>query len=176
MPFTPLHMGPGAAFKLIGGGAFSLLVFGLAQMLIDLEPLVRMQRGDAILHGPSHTYLGALVIGAVAMVIGKPLFQWLMRDWNETRRPWPLKRFDFPERLSWKAAASGAFIGTFSHVALDSIMHADMHPWAPMSEANGLHLLIPIGWLNLFCLATGVAALIIFTLLALWRLFAIEVP
>ena len=169
-------MGPGATFKLICGGAFSLLVFGFSQVLIDLEPLIRMLRGDEILHGPSHTYAGAVVIGAVAMVLGKPLFGWLMRDWNETRKPWPFKHWQFPDHLSWTAAASGAFVGTFSHIVLDSVMHADIHPWAPLSEANGLYLLMPLEWLHLFCLAAGVFAMMGFILLALWHKFSIEVP
>lgn len=176
MPFTPLHMGPGATFKLIGGSAFSLLVFGFAQVLIDLEPLIRMYRGDTVLHGPSHTYFGALLIGTLAMVIGKPLFEWLMRDWNETSKPRPFSSWQFPERLSWSAAASGGFIGTFSHIVLDSVMHADIHPWAPVSDANGLYLLIPLGWFHLFCLAAGLFALFGFAIIALWRIFSIEVP
>ena len=28
MPFTPFHLGPGAAFKAMGGKHFSFLVFG----------------------------------------------------------------------------------------------------------------------------------------------------
>ncbi len=31
MPFTLIHMGPGAAFKALGGRRFSLMVFGFAQ-------------------------------------------------------------------------------------------------------------------------------------------------
>ena len=40
MPFTPIHLGPGLAFKAIGGRHFSLMVFGGAQVLMDLEPLI----------------------------------------------------------------------------------------------------------------------------------------
>lgn len=176
MPFTPLHMGPGATLKLIGQGHFSLLIFGLAQVLIDLEPLIRMYRDDPIVHGASHTYLGALLVGTLAMLIGKPLFQWLIRDWNETRKPGPLNKLTCREQISWPAAASGAYIGTMSHVVLDSIMHDDIHPWAPLRQANGLYLLIPIGWLDLLCLVAGVFALMGFIILILWRCFSIEVP
>ena len=176
MPFTPLHMGPGAALKLIGGGTFSLLVFGFAQVLIDLEPLIRLYRGDEVLHGPSHTYLGATLIAAVAMVIGKPLFEWFLRDINETRKPGPFRNWKLPQNISWTAAASGAFVGTYSHIVLDSVMHADIHPWAPLSEANRLYMMMPIGWLHLFCLAAGVFALMGFAVIALWRKVSIEVP
>ena len=40
--------------------------------------------------------------------------------------------------ISWSAAAAGAFIGTYSHVLLDSIMHADMAPLAPWSPHNAM--------------------------------------
>jgi hypothetical protein len=53
MPFTPFHLGPGAAVKAIAGDDFSFIVFGGAQALMDIEPLVHMVRGDAVLHGLS---------------------------------------------------------------------------------------------------------------------------
>ena len=40
MPFTPLHMGPGIAVKAVLQGSFSLMVFGWAQIVMDIQPLV----------------------------------------------------------------------------------------------------------------------------------------
>ena len=68
MPFTPFHLGPGALIKAVGGERFSFMIFGGSQVLMDVEPLVRMIRGDAVLHGMSHTIAGALVIGVVSAV------------------------------------------------------------------------------------------------------------
>jgi hypothetical protein len=48
MPFTPFHMGPGLAVKAVFGRYFSLMVFGFSQVAIDIEPLVRIIRGDAV--------------------------------------------------------------------------------------------------------------------------------
>jgi hypothetical protein len=62
MPFTPFHMGPGAAIKFVTGNYFSLMVFGFAQLAIDVEPLIRLWRHDSVLHGFSHTYIGAFII------------------------------------------------------------------------------------------------------------------
>ena len=73
MPFTPFHLGPGAAFKTVGGKHFSFLVFGGAQVLMDIEPLVGIVRGWPILHGVTHNLLGALIIGLVAGAIGRPV-------------------------------------------------------------------------------------------------------
>ena len=34
------------------------------------------------------------------------------------------------------AAVSGALIGGYSHVLLDSFLYSDMHPIAPLSDSN----------------------------------------
>ena len=52
MPFTPFHMGAGLALKAMAGRHFSVLTFGMAQVAMDIEPLVGMLRGAAVLHGP----------------------------------------------------------------------------------------------------------------------------
>jgi membrane-bound metal-dependent hydrolase YbcI (DUF457 family) len=50
-----------------------------------------------------------------------------------------------------------AFIGTYSHVVLDSIMHSDMHPVAPFSQANTLLHMLNHSELHWFCIITGAA-------------------
>ena len=120
MPFTPFHLGPGAAFKAIGGSRFSFMVFGGSQVLMDIEPLVGIIGGRVVLHGPSHTVLGALVIGVVAGAVGRPA--------TEIALKW-LKIGHAP--LTWTVSFVSAFVGTFSHVALDAVMHKDMAPLWP---------------------------------------------
>ena len=44
MPFTPFHMGAGLALKAVAGRHFSVLTFGIAQVAMDIEPLVGMLR------------------------------------------------------------------------------------------------------------------------------------
>lgn len=161
MPFTPFHMGPGTAIKAVAGRHFSLTVFGLAQVLIDLEPLVRMLRHDAVLHGFSHTYLGALLLAAVAATVGKPLFGWLLWHWNVAARRARAEWASLHATIAWRVAWGSALIGTLSHVWLDSFMHHDLHPWSPLSQANGLLGLFPVGWIYGFCLFSGVVGLTI---------------
>lgn len=144
MPFTPFHLGPGAAFKAIGGRHFSFMVFGGAQVLMDIEPAVQIYRNAAVLHGYTHTVAGALVIGAVATVIGHPLSLFVLDRLPGRYRP-----------LSWRAAVAGAFVGTFSHIGLDALMHADMRPLWPLSDANPLLGVVPLGTLHLGCVALG---------------------
>jgi hypothetical protein len=40
MPFTPYHMGPGILIKALLQGSFSLMVFGWAQIVMDIQPLI----------------------------------------------------------------------------------------------------------------------------------------
>jgi membrane-bound metal-dependent hydrolase YbcI (DUF457 family) len=145
MPVTPFHLGPGATFKAVGGRHFSFMVFGGAQVLMDIEPLVRIYLGTPILHGYSHTLLGAFVIGAIAAVTGKPISRFF------------LVRYAIPHfPLTWLAACTGAFVGTISHVLLDAIMHPDMHPWWPFSSDNALLGIISVEALHVWCLVLGI--------------------
>lgn len=149
MPFTPFHLGPGAAFKAIGGRHFSFMVFGGAQVLMDIEPLVRILRGDFVVHGPTHTIAGASCVCIVAALIGKPISEVVLKALRVSHVP-----------LSWCAAWSGAMIGTFSHVALDALMHGDMRPWWPLASGNGLLGAVQLGHLHAACAALGVIGLV----------------
>ena len=151
MPFTPFHLGPGAFLKGIGGDRFSFMVFGGSQVLIDIEPGYRMISGDSVLHGPSHTIAGALVIGAIATVTGKPISEFVLKL---LQYPWP--------KISWAAAAFGAFSGTFSHLFFDAIMHSDMSPWAPLSDSNGLLGVISLSTLHILCVVLGLIGALLF--------------
>ena len=73
MPFTPFRMGPGLAIKAAGGRYFSVLAFGIAQVAMDIEPLSGMIRGADVLHGWSHSYVGATAIGLLVLLLAPPL-------------------------------------------------------------------------------------------------------
>ncbi len=150
MPFTPFHLGPGAAFKAVGGRQFSFMIFAGSQVLMDIEPLVRIIRGDSVAHGPSHTVVGAFVIGLVSAGIGRPasiaVLRWLRIDHRA---------------LTWPVALASAFVGTYSHIGLDAIMHGDMQPLWPFAAGNSVLGLLSIGWLHLACLISGLAGVLI---------------
>ena len=145
MPITPFHLGPGAAFKAIGGCHFSFMVFGGSQVLMDVEPAVQLYRGAEVLHGYTHTLAGALLIGCVATLIGRPISLFVLG-----RLPGHYAPF------SWGAAAAGAFVGTFSHVGFDALMHPDMRPFWPFSPANPLLGAVPLDSLHLACVLLGI--------------------
>lgn len=172
MPFTPFHMGPGLAIKAATGRHFSLVVFGFAQVAMDIEPLVRILRGDPILHGFTHTYLGATLIAVAVILAGRPVCQALLDRWNAGLTSKHLAPLRSPAPLSRRATATGAFIGTYSHVFLDSIMHADIQAYAPFSTAKNMLGLVSIEALHLFCVIAGAAGVMVLLGLFLWRRFA----
>jgi hypothetical protein len=144
MPFTPFHLGPGAAFKAIGGKRFSFMVFGGSQVLMDIEPLIGIIEGRAVLHGPSHTVLGALLIGVAAGAAGRPITEIALK-WLKIRHA----------PLTWTVSFVSAFVGTLSHVALDAVMHKDMAPLWPFAVGNSLLGIVSVGSLHLLCLVAG---------------------
>jgi hypothetical protein len=175
MPFTPFHMGPGAAIKAVSGKYFSLMVFGFSQVAIDIEPLIRILRGDSLLHGYTHTYLGAILIGIFSLIAGKPFCEWLLKIWNYVFQSKYLLWLKLTSTITWFSSILGAFIGTFSHVFLDSIIHSDVHPFAPFTTSNNLLHLMPSGWLYLLCTFLGVFGFMVILLIGMWNKWAIEI-
>lgn len=169
MPITPFHLGPGAAFKAFGGQYFSFMVFAFSQAATDLEPLIRFFREDDVLHGVSHTYLGATVIGVVSIVLGKPVCEYCARWWNAHLSPRQAYWFWVSPNIPWTAAIVGALVGVYSHVAIDSIMHFDMHPWAPFNNGNSLLHLISVDQLHLLCIGLGAVGITVLSAVLVWK-------
>ncbi|WP_116091560.1 metal-dependent hydrolase [Sphingomonas crusticola] len=144
MPFTPFHLGPGALFKALGGDRFSFTIFAGSQILMDAEPLVRMIRGDAVVHGISHTISGALVVALVAAAVGPASGNAAIRIAGLVVPP-----------IGWRVALFSALVGTYSHIALDAVMHADMRPLWPIADGNLLLHLISVEALHLLCMMSG---------------------
>ena len=122
MPFTPLHMGPGLLLKGLLQSGFSLMVFGWTQIMMDLQPLVVLITGKGQLHGFSHTYMGATLLAVFAALSGKHLSELGLKILGVSQHK--------PVRITWLIAFISAFIGGYSHVLLDSIMHADVEPFS----------------------------------------------
>jgi len=161
-------MGPAMVVKGIAGRHFSLIAFGMAQVVIDIEPAVGMLRGAEVLHGWTHTYLGATLIAIAVALAARPAGHAILRWWNahlDRSLVWLGTR----EPITWSAAVSGAFIGTYSHVALDSLMHADLRPFAPFGDANALLDAVTFTQLHVGCVASGVVGLALWAVRARWR-------
>lgn len=129
--------------------------------MIDLEPLYFMLTAQYPLHRFFHTVPGALLIAVLTIVLlGITLIIG--------------KRFQLPNIFLWRelrlpAIATGALLGTLSHVVFDSVMHHDMRPLFPFSEANPLLGLISLETLHLSCALSGALALVVILLRKYFR-------
>jgi membrane-bound metal-dependent hydrolase YbcI (DUF457 family) len=141
-------MGPGILAKALFQGSFSLMIFGWAQLLMDLQPLIVILTGKGHIHGFSHTYIGASLIATFSAITGKYATEFCLN----TFRP---NNTESPISIHWLVAFISAFFGTFSHVILDSFMHQDIQPFYPFSLSNGLLGVISLNQLHKFCSYTG---------------------
>lgn len=163
MPFTPLHMGPGLLIKAILQGSFSLMVFGWTQIVMDIQPLVVLLTGSGHLHGFSHTYMGATLLAVFSAISGKYLSESGLKFMGVAKQQ--------PITIVWFVAFLSAFIGSFSHVLLDSIMHADIEPFYPLTTINNFQGIISIEALHKLCLYTGLLGTAVYYFLN-WKLRA----
>lgn len=155
MPFTAFHFGAGVLAKSIAPRHLSFTAFAVSNVLIDVEPLVRMLGAldDTILHGPTHTFPGAVVIAALTLPA--------VRLWDHTAAALHLTSLRPPAAPTWMVLTS-ALIGTLSHVLLDAQMHADM-----ASVRESLSMLTgaqpaPPPDMQRFCIELAVYALLIY--------------
>ncbi len=156
MPVTPFHFGPAAIVKALAPQHFSFLSFGLSQFFIDLEPLYYMSQGQWPIHRFFHTYLGATLVAIAVVLLGKPLCEALIRLWNFRHRNTSQQWLLLTPKISFTAVITGALFGAYSHVFLDSMMHSDIRPLAPLSDNNSLLYLMSIGHLHIVCALAGV--------------------
>lgn len=86
MPVTPFHLGPALVVKALGPRWFSLGVFTVVQVGIDVESVLNIVRGSYPIHATLHTVPGSLTLAAVLLLPARywlPLaYGWLAR-WPE---------------------------------------------------------------------------------------------
>jgi membrane-bound metal-dependent hydrolase YbcI (DUF457 family) len=117
---------------------FSIITFGITQIAMDIEPGIGMLTNTNVLHGPTHTVLGALIIACLVMYIAPAICRFFLSKWNKEVKHYGLLWLVKPAAPTQTAVAVGAFFGTLSHVALDSLMHQDIQPLLPFSKTNPL--------------------------------------
>ena len=153
MPFTPFHFGPGAAIHSAAPARISFLAFAAVNVLIDCETLYFIVTKQYPLHRFLHTYLGTNVA-----ILGTVLAFALLRP---AARRWPVLNLWHWADLPRSAVLAGALLGAYSHVLLDSIMHSDVRPLAPFSDANAMLAVVPSGTLHRVCVVAAVVGLLV---------------
>jgi hypothetical protein len=149
MPFTPFHFGVGLAAKAAVPRHFSLAFFVALQVVTDLESLYNLVLHRHPVHRFLHTFVGATLLAAVSSAAVLPFARW-----------WRLQvgRTGPGDRGSARLFASvlpTALFATWSHVVLDGIMHGDVRPFWPLTDANPLLSLIGLRALHLGCMLLG---------------------
>lgn len=134
MPITPFHFGPGLLIQETRPRLFSFPIFVLSQVIMDLESFYNILNHKDRIHAYFHTYLGSLL----PLLITVLLYVIYKKTVQNTRHIFLCR------------VIITAWIGVWSHVFLDFIMHADMQPFWPISVDNPTLGLITTENLHLF--------------------------
>jgi membrane-bound metal-dependent hydrolase YbcI (DUF457 family) len=144
---TPFHFGPGALVSVASPKYVSFLAFCAVNVLIDVESLRNMLTHQIRIHTFFHTYLGASFVSAYVVAL------FIAARWLAQRLP-------DHYLLRWRSlgivpVVVGSALGAWSHVLLDSVMHADIMPFAPWSRANPMFQAISTTALHMVCAVAG---------------------
>jgi hypothetical protein len=139
-------------------GSRCVKALGRVQIIMDVQPLVVLLTGEGHVHGFSHTYVGATVVGIGSALTGKYAAEFGLRLIGQDRY--------LPIR--WPVAMISAFIGSFSRVLLDSVMHADVQPFAPFMLNNPLLGVLSVEALHEFCLYSCLLGVGLYFAVAHW--------
>jgi hypothetical protein len=127
MPFTPFHLGPALAFGLPLRKHLHAPTFILANVIVDIEPLLVFSLGLKYpLHGYLHTSLAAFFAG---LALGYVMFR-LERILHPLFQMFLLESADTPSLRSFFVAG---VLGTTLHVLLDSPLYGEMEPFFPLT-------------------------------------------
>ena len=165
MPITPFHIIAAAPIKAIIPRHFSWSIFTLTNIIIDLEPITYFIFTGVPSHKFFHSISGATLIGLICALFFRKLCGNYIMKWNKNLHPFDRKWLEVRNpKINIFEALLGGLIGGWSHLILDSMMHADIKPLWPLISSNSLlGLLSPdlILYLCLGLLATGIFIFII---------------
>lgn len=126
MPFTPFHFGPGAAIALPLNRHIDLFAFLLANVVVDVEPLIVMTFSLSYpLHGYVHTFAGA----TLACLISGCILFFFKGFISEFMRTFVIKDYDAAK----KRMILSSVLGGWFHILLDSMIYTDIRPFYPFS-------------------------------------------
>jgi hypothetical protein len=156
MPVTPFHFGLGLLGKGVAPRAVSLCAFVASQVVIDCESgYYLFIAREWPVHRALHTFALGTPVGALAGLVVSVIAR---------RLPWPPDLDPLRADCALRPAILGGLVGGLSHVLLDGIMHDDIRPLLPFSQANPLHGAMGLGLLHLACVLTGLIGLLLLAL------------
>ena len=164
MPVTPFHLLAIIPLKAIAPHRFSWSVFALTNVVIDLEPITYYLITLYPSHNFFHTIIGATLIAILCATYGRRLCERAIKALHGELQDKEVKWIG-EATISNAAARSGALIGAWSHLLLDSLMHEDIKPLSPFTDENPLFGAISVGNLNALCVVSGLLGVAMLALL-----------
>jgi len=163
MPFTPFHFGPGLILKAGAPRRFSFLAYATTQVAIDLESWYFLTRDDWPVHRDLHTFVLGAAVGVGVGVLTWTLASIVHRARKRLRRMLPSEDA-LPlvqSEVALSGAVAGGILGGLTHSLLDGIMHADIKPLRPFSDANPLLGAVDLSVLHIGCVVLGVLGVLL---------------
>ena len=164
MPFTPFHLMAGTSVKSFFPQYFSFSIFTLTNVIIDSEVLFYIYTTGIPAHKFFHTFLGASLIAIFVALFCRSLCELSLKFWNIILYTKKFSLFKVEVKITTFSAWCGAFVGAYSQLLLDSIMHTDMMPFFPFSDLNQFHNIISTNNLHYLCMGLFYMAFAIFVL------------
>lgn len=135
MPFTPYHLGPALLAGLLAFRWLDFPTFVVASVIVDVYAgLVFLGVLGGSMHGPLTTFVGG---GVVALLLSGVMYP------ARPRLDRLLGRIRLPQPRSAAGIVVAALAGVWLHVVLDATLYADVHPLAPVADANPFLGLVP---------------------------------
>lgn len=125
MPLTPLHLGPALLLGFLFYKKMDISAVALGSVILDIEGLVRVFAGSDIIHGYSHYYIVAFLVGTALSFI-----LLILRDKAAKLKEW----MQLGQETSFRSIFAGSIAGTLSHVFLDSFLYWDIRPFHPLTD------------------------------------------
>jgi hypothetical protein len=153
MPFTPFHIGPSALLALSLRGKIDPVIFVLANVFIDIEPLlIGLYWPSLWAHGYVHNFFMGILAGfatAIICYLGKGILERLRL----------FLHLGF--KISFKNMVFSAILGIWFNIIVDALVGPDMHPYFPI-KINPFYGFISLPALKFLCVLCFVPATLLF--------------
>ena len=125
MPITPLHLGILAPINHLLPGKVNNLSFWLVTLWLDASAIAYYAFGLEMgeFHGPeTHSFIAAAALAGLVGMLGLGYYVFKELFWSALQE-------NSERALAW---ICGAYLGGFSHILLDAMVHSEMLPFAPL--------------------------------------------
>ncbi|NLV09890.1 hypothetical protein GOC74_08105 [Halomicrobium mukohataei] len=151
MPLTPFHLGPALLAGVVLYRFLDLPTVLAGSVVVDVRAaLVVFGPLDEPIHGVLTTFVGATAVTLTLTVVVLALPDGVQSLLDIGR---------LAPTTSLGPVLAGAFVGTWSHVVLDSLLYADARPLFPLAENPLLREGVAFGPVYGGCLVAGLFGL-----------------